>query len=219
MAWIHVAAVDTEPGPVLAGVRKLGAERVLLVAGDDDPACAEAREALEPLGIETETRAVEGSMLTGTLQLVQDIALEHGDRREDLVVNLASAGRYRSCALLSAAFVAGVRAIDRSDGEIRFLPALNFSYERLVGAEELEILEAIDSHEAETPSLDEVARATSLNSGAVSYLIRGGEDAEGLEPLGLVDIASTGEGVGLRLTPMGDTLAESMTVRPGPTSG
>jgi predicted transcriptional regulator len=96
---------------------------------------------------------------------------------------------------------------------------LNFSYERLVGAEELEILEAIDGHEAETPSLDEVSRATSLDSGTVSYLIRGGEDAEGLEPLGLVDIASAGERVGLRLTPMGDTLAESMTVRPGPTSG
>lgn len=210
MGYIHVAAVNEDPEPVLAAVRELGAERVILV-GESPADGNRARQVLEPLGVETEHRSVEGSMLIGTLQLVQDIALEHDDRRGDIVVNLAGAGRYESCALLSAAFVAGVRAIDRPEDEIRFLPALNFSYDEIVGADELEILRAIDGLDEDGGSLNAITAETSLDSSTVSYLIRGGEEARGLESLGLVEVDHDADtGVSIRTTPMGATLARSM---------
>lgn len=210
MGYIHIAAAHGATDPVLAAVRELGAEKVILVGGDE-AADEAARDVLEPLGVDTERRTVNGSMLLGTLQLVQDIAFQHDDRREDIIVNLAGAGRYEACALLSAAFVAGVRAIDRPEDEIRFLPALNFSYDEVVGADQLEILRALDALGDSGPGLNEVTARTSLDASTVSYLIRGGQEARGLEELGLVEIDQDAEeGVSLRLSPMGATLANSM---------
>lgn len=211
MGYIHIAAVGEDPDPVLAAVRELGAEKVILVTGPDLDDDAGAADVLEPLGVDTERRTVSGSMLLGTLQLVQDIVAKHPDRREDIIVNLAGAGRYESCALLSAAFVAGVRAIDRHEDEIRFLPALNFSYDEIVGSEKLQILQGLDALDGEAEGLNALTAETDLDSSTVSYQIRGGKDTKGLDELGLVEIEHDSEaGVTLRLTPMGETLARSM---------
>lgn len=211
MGYIHVAALNEDPDPVLAAVRELGAEKVILVTGEDTPADAGTADVLEPLGVKTEHRTVSGSMLLGTLQLVQNIVAKHRDRREDIVVNLAGASRYQSCALLSAAFVAGIRAIDRRNDEIRFLPALNFSYDEIVGPDKLEILQGLDALGGESTDLNKLTGATGLDSSTVSYQIRGGQDTRGLEDLGLIKVDHDAErGLCLRLTPMGETLARSM---------
>lgn len=213
MGYIHIAAVNEDPAPVLAAVRELGAEKVVLVTGEDEVEAAGAVQVLEPLGVDTERRTVEGSMLLGTLQLVQDIVDNYRDRREDVVVNLGGAGRYQSCALLSAAFVSGVRAVDRPEDELRFLPALNFSYDEVVGADKLEILRGLDELGGEADDLSALAARTDLDSSTVSYEIRGGKETRGLEALRLVEVDhETEDGVAIRLTPMGETLARGMLV-------
>jgi DNA-binding MarR family transcriptional regulator len=210
MALIHVAAVEDDPGPVLDAVRELGAERVILAAYDE-PDDAEVATVLDPLGVETETRAVEGSMLLGTVQLVQAIAHDHAERREETVVNLGSAGRYQSCALLSAAFVAGVRAIDVQDGQIRRFPVLDFAYDEVVGADQIDVLQALDDVGGTARGLNELVDRTDLDSSRVSYLIRGGDDARGLRDLDLVEVdAGTDTGIVIRLTPMGETIARGI---------
>lgn len=211
MGSIHIAAIEDDPEAVLAAVRELGAERVILVEYGDEGSAPDLEGVLEPLGVETERRAVDGSMLLGTVQLVQDVARTYRNRREDLVVNLGAAGRYQSCALLSAAFVAGVRAIDWHEGEVRTFPVLDFSYDEVVGGDQLEILQGLAELDDEDRHLHALVSKTSLDASTVSYLIRGGEQARGLEELDLVEVDAAGEGpVRLTLTPMGETLAHGM---------
>jgi hypothetical protein len=193
---------------VLDAVRELGAERVLLVPAEGVDV-GEVADVLEPLGVETEVRQVDGPMLLGSVALVQEIAREHRDRREDLVVDVGAAGRYQSCAFLSAAFVAGVSAIDREDGEIQQLPVLRFSYDEVVGRDELAILESIEELGGEA-GLHAVADTAGLDSSTVTYKVRGGEDAEGLEPLGLVEVGMGESGIVVRLTSMGGLLGDAL---------
>lgn len=210
MGLIHVVAVSDEREPVLAAVRELGAEKVILVGPDDETADGLAT-VLQPLGVDTERRRVEGNMLTGSVQLLQAIVEDHPDRKDDVIVNLGAAGRYQACALLSAAFVAGVRTIDRPEDAIRFLPVLQFSYDEVVGEEKLSILDALADLDAGEGTLNELAQAAGLPSSTVSYQIRGGEDTDGLEPLGLVEVDPQEDGdVLLRLTPMGEQLSRGM---------
>lgn len=210
MGLIHVVAVTEDREPVLAAVRELGAEKVILVGPDDEIADGLAK-VLEPLGVDTERRRVEGHMLTGSVQLLKRIVEEHPDRSDDIIVNLGAAGRYEACALLSAAFVAGVRTIDRPEDSIRFLPVLRFSYDEVVGEEKLSILDALEDLDGGEGTLNELAKAAGLPSSTVSYQIRGGEDTDGLEPLGLVEVdPQDGGEVVLRLTPMGEHLSQGM---------
>lgn len=211
MGSIHIAAIEDDPEAVLAAVRELGAERVILVVYGDEASAPDLESVLEPLGVETERRKVDGSMLVGTVKLVQEVARTYRDRRDDLVVNLGAAGRYQSCALLSAAFVAGLRSIDWHEGEVRTFPVLDFSYDEVVGADQLEILQGLAGLDEDERHLHALVAETSLDASTVSYLIRGGEKAEGLEELGLVEVGSGGEGpIRLALTPMGETLAHGM---------
>lgn len=210
MGYIHVAAISDDPEPVLAALRELGAEKMILV-GDDDAHAAELSHRLEPLGVATERRTVDGDMLTGTMRLMQRIVHEHPDREADILVNLGAASRYQACAFLSAAFVTGLRTIDREDGQIRFLPVLRFSYEEIIGEEELAILRAFDELDGHEGTLLELSRHVDLPSSRISYAVRGGEDADGLEPLGLVEVDAAGDGdVVLRLTPMGENLSRGI---------
>lgn len=194
---------------MLAAVRELGAEKVILI-GDDEDADA-LGNVLEPLGVETERRLIEGPMLVGTVQLMQRIVKENEGREEDIVVNLGAADRYQACAFLSAAFVAGVRTIDRPEEEIRFLPVLRFSYDEIVGEDKLSILEALSLLDDQQGTLHELADKAQLPSSQVSYQVRGGQDTKGLEPLGLVEVDSEStDDVLIRLTPMGELLSRGM---------
>lgn len=210
MGHIHIAPVSEGPEPVLAAVRELGAETVILV-GEDTEQVHEIERVLDPLGVETDHREPTGPMLLGTVQLVQRIVRDHPDREDDLIVNVGSADRYEACAFLSAAFVAGIRTIDREDDEITFLPVLRFSYDEVVGEEKLAILQALERFEDQSATLNQLANAADLSSSTVSYQVRGGQDTEGLEPLGLIEVVSApGQDVQLRLTSMGELLSSGM---------
>lgn len=154
IACIHITPVHGDASPVHDAVRELGAERVILVPdGDVD----EVAEVLAPLGVDTETRAVEGPMLLGRLKLVQAIARDHRDRRED----------------------------------------------------ELAILNALQALDGEA-GLHQVADRAGLDASTVTYKVRGGDDAEGLEPLDLVEDGKGEDGVVLRLTSMGTLLGDTL---------
>lgn len=220
MALIHIAAENEDPRPLLAPVRELGAEKVILLGWSQQEPGDDVHDVLEPLGIDLEHRSVEGGMLLGTLSTVQDIVAEHRDRHQDILVNLGGADRYESCSLLTAAFVTGVRAVDAPEGEIRALPTLNFSYNEVIGPDQHEILQGLDALDGDAQDLNALVAKTPLDAKAVSYHLRGGGDGQGMEDLGLVELRhEPGKGVSIHLTPIGQTLARGMHFAQGSPKG
>lgn len=212
MALIHIAVVGEEKDPVLQAVRELGAEKAILIGEPDDREDAsKLTSVLQPLGLKTEWRAIEGDRLLGTIQLVQKIVREHSDRKEDVIVNLAAADKGGACAALSAAFVAGVKAIDKPGDEIVFLPVLRFSYDEVVSDAKLSILQALDEMGGEVSKLRDLADEAGIQDSLASYHIRGGRDGKGLTELGLVEVDRGKRGaLTIRLTSMGQLLARGM---------
>lgn len=212
MAFIHIAVVGDEAEPILAAVRELGAERVILVGGSrDDPAVEEVLQVLGPMGIDTEVQPLQGDPLLGHIQAFEAIVHEHAERREDLLVNLSAAGKDTACAALSGAFVAGLKAIDRPGEEFVFLPILRFSYDEIVTDAKLEILRALDDLGGEVSKLRELADHAGIQDSLASYHVRGGEDGKGLVELGLVDVERGRRGaLTIRLASMGELIARGL---------
>lgn len=212
MGLIHVAVVGEDPDPILHAVRELGAEKAFLIGPPDRRGeASKLSGVLDPLGLDAEWRAIEGDLLLGTIQLIQEIARTHEDRREDIVVNLAAAEKAAACAALSAAFVAGVKAIDMPEDEIVFLPVLRFSYDEVVSEAKLSILKALDGLGGEVEKLRELADEAGIQDSLASYHIRGGRDGKGLTELDLVEVDRGKRGaLTIRLTPMGQLMARGM---------
>lgn len=213
MALLHIAFVGERTKPIIAAVRELGAEKVYLLGMEDQRETgAEVSGVLDPLGVETAWRSLEGGMLLGAIQAVGELADEHSTRKADLLVNLGAADKGAACAGLSAAFVAGVRAVDFMNDMLVDLPVLHFSYEEVVSENELAVLRALDGLGGEASDLAKLASKAGQPGSNVSYLLRGGKDARGLEPLGLVEIDREAGGAVIRLTPLGRLMAHAMDV-------
>jgi hypothetical protein len=214
LGLIHVAVAGEDHDPILAAVRELGAERIVLIGTDDERDQLERlASTMGPLGVETEFRGLPaGDPLVATIQLVQRIVREHGDRTGDVVVNLGAADKDRACAMLSAAFVAGVKAVDMPEDEIVFLPILRFSYGEVVSEAKLDILQALDAGGGQVSKLRDLADEAGIQDSLASYHVRGGRDGEGLVDLGLVEVDRGHRGaLGIHLTPMGELLARGLS--------
>lgn len=212
MAFIHLAVVGDDPEPILHAVRELGAERVLLV-GDTEEASSvdEVVQVLGPMGVETETRPIDGGPLLGFIRAFERISREHSDRREDLLVNLSAADKDQACAALSGAFVSGLKAVDRPGEEFVFLPILRFSYGDLVSDAKLGILRSLDERGGEVSRLRELADEAGIQNSLASYHVRGGGDGQGLAELGLVEVERGRRGaLTIRLTSMGELIARGL---------
>jgi len=216
VGFLHVAVVGEDPQPVLASVRELGAEAVVCIgteADEDDASELRAQLAQLDQDLDTEWRPIPGDRLLGTIQLVQRIATEHGDRREDLLVNLCGADKGGACAGLSGAFVAGVKAVDRPGDEVVFLPVLRFRYDDVVSDAKLDLLTTLDERGGEVDRLRALAEAAGVQDSLASYHIRGGRDGKGLTELGLVEVDRGARGaLTIRLTSMGQLMARSLAV-------
>lgn len=213
MGLIHIAVVGQDQEPILAGVRELGADRVILIGEQaQKEAAMKLTSVLKPLGVDTDFQPIrDGGMLLGTIRLVQDLVREHKDRKQDIIVNLGAADKSAACATLSAAFVAGVKTIDMPEDEIVFLPVLRFSYDEVVSEAKLSVLRALDDLGGEVEKLRDLADEAGLQDSLASYHIRGGRDGKGLTELGLVEVdRGTRGALTIRLTPMGELLARGM---------
>lgn len=218
MGLIHVAVAGEDEAPILAAVRELGAEKVVLV-GDEalSSKATDVAAIVGPLGVETEFRALpEGGELVGTIRTVQGILRDHPGREGDVVVNLAAADKASACATLSAAFVAGVKAVDMPGDELVFLPILRFSYGEVVSDAKLALLDALDEMGGEVSKLKDLAEAAGIQESLASYHVRGGEDGQGLTELGLVEVTRGRRGaLTIELTPMGELLARGLAPAAG----
>jgi hypothetical protein len=202
---LQISAVGDDLDPVMVGVREYPVALLyLLHTKAYEKKALEAAKALGVLKLPVRLVPIGDQVLLETLRKVTQTVKTEGPTYDEVLINVAGGDRMISCAMLSAAFVNGVRAIGVENGTCFNLPVLKFSYTELVSEAKINILRALEGLEGRVESLQELGTHSKIDKSLLSYHLRGGRDSKGLEGLGLVEIDRTTQGrLSIQITPMG----------------
>ena len=202
---LQIACADADPNPVVQGVKAFPvAKLILLYEERSNHASQEILERLLPLKVEVDRRVIQEPPLTGVLAAMSHIVKEEALDYDDVIVNVSSSDKMLYCSLLSGAFVNGLHAIAIQDGEPQQLPVLKFAYSEMISESKMAILRALERAGGAVDSLNTLSEMSAVEKSLLSYHIRGGRDAKGLEELKLVSIERAKQGrLMVQLTEMG----------------
>jgi DNA-binding transcriptional ArsR family regulator len=208
MGVLQIASVGENPEAVFVGFRTFPVSKVVLLYTPEFEASArDISHRCDGVHVPTELRRIENEPLMACLQHVSEIVRDERSKFDDIVINTGAGPRMMTCALLASAFVNGLTSIDVMGDRAVPLPVLKFSYDELVTDAKVAILRALLDGGGEVGSLEALAERSGLEKSLLSYHIRGGRGARGLEELGLVFVDRAVQGrLVLRLTPMGRVL-------------
>jgi hypothetical protein len=126
---------------------------------------------------------------------------------DDVMVNVTVANKLLQCSLMSGAFVHGLRAFAIGEQGPVQLPVLKFAYSEMISQSKMNILRALERAGGAVESLNELSEMSGVEKSLLSYHIRGGRDAKGLEELNLVGIDRAKQGrLQVHLTEMGNLI-------------
>jgi DNA-binding transcriptional ArsR family regulator len=193
---------------VLVGVRAFPVGKVILLFEPRQVKQAQSLHTkLEAEGVEVERREVGPPLLTSVLATMAVVVQEEAVNFQDVVVNVSNPDKMFFCSLLSGAFVHGLKAIAVQDGTPIQLPVLKFSYSEMISESKMNILRALQRAGGGVDSLNMLSEMSGVEKSLLSYHIRGGRDAKGLEELGLVSIERAKQGrLIVSLTEMGNLM-------------
>lgn len=204
MKVMHICALG-EVEAIMTGIREFPITKMLLMhnPGEEDQA-RRLMGQLAPLRLDVDRRTLGKNVLMSTLQIVTEVITKQTRNFDEILVNAASGDKLGACALLSAAFVNGLKAFGVVDDKVMMLPVLKFSYTELISDSKLNILKALTRAGNEVESLNALAELSKVDKSLLSYHIRGGRDSKGLEELGLVSVNRQTQGkLKIAITEMG----------------
>jgi hypothetical protein len=180
------------------------AKLVLLFDERQGSHMADLQAKLAPIKCEVERKPIKGSTLTEVLALFASLVHTEALNYDDIIVNVTVSNKLLSCSLMSGAFVHGLHAIAISEGGPMQLPVLKFAYAEMISESKMNILRALERAGGEVESLNDLSEMSGVEKSLLSYHIRGGRDAKGLEELSLVSIDRAKQGrLMVKLTEMG----------------
>jgi DNA-binding MarR family transcriptional regulator len=202
---LQVAGVGNDPAPVLAGAKAFPLTKlVLLYEEKDAKAALDLVSKLAPFKCDVDHRVLKGPPLTAVLSAMAAITRDESLHFDDVLVNVTVSDKMLSCSLMSAAFMHGIRAIAVQNGETIQLPVLKFAYREMISESKMNILRALERAGGGVDSLNDLSEMSGVEKSLLSYHIRGGRDAKGLEELNLVSIERAKQGrLMVSLTEMG----------------
>ncbi len=205
MRVLQVATVGENPDAIFVGIRTFPAAKLILLHTPEFAAAArDVARRTAGIKLLTELRQIDREPVISCLEVVSEILRKERAGYGEVIINTGAGPRMMTCSLLAAAFVNGVRAIDVMGDQPVTLPVLKFSYTELVTVAKLRILAALAEFGGETSSLEELAQQSGVEKSLLSYHIRGGREAAGLERLGLVEVDRGVRGrLAIRITPAG----------------
>lgn len=216
---LQIATVGENPDAIFVGIRAFAAAKlVLLHTAEFTSTARDVARRLAGIKLPTELRAIGEEPILSCLTVVATVVGEERENFDDILINTGAGPRMMSCALLAAAFVNGIRAIDVMGSQPVTLPVLKFSYAELVTEAKLRILRALEKLGGASGSLADLSMSTGVEKSLLSHHIRGGRDSRGLESLGLVEIDRGVQGrLTIRITPSGRMMLMAQPDRPTPT--
>ena len=216
MKTLQIAVLGGSDDAVLVGLRNFPAHKLTLVSAPDyiTQANALSGKLTSTLKLLVDVVEVKDATIPTMLEAVGQIVRKESDNYEDFLINVGSAGKHLTCAGVTAAFVHGIKAFDVMGEQPVVLPVMKFSYTQAVTEPKMEILRAIEGSGGDVESLEKLSRVSNYGKPLLSYHIRGSEDGQGLEELGLVEVERGKRGrLRVKLTALGRTLLSTVPVK------
>jgi len=213
---LQIVILGGSDDAVLVGLRNFPAHKLILIVSPDHTTQASALSGklTDTLKLAIDVLQVKDDRVPTMLEAVGQIVRKESENYEDFLINIGSADRHLTCAGVTAAFVYGIKAFDVIGEQPEVLPVMKFSYMQVVTDSKLEILRAIERSGGEVESLEKLSETSNYGKPLLSYHIRGSEDGEGLEELGLVDVERGKRGrLRVRLTALGRILLSAGPVK------
>lgn len=197
--------MGADAAPVVAGVKAFPVTRLIVVYEETNAGVAVDLVAkLAPLRCEVDRKLIKGQLLTEVLATMASIVHDEALHYDDTLVNVTVSDKMLSCSLMSGAFIHGLRAFAIQNGGPIQLPVLKFAYSEMISESKMNILRALERAGGAVDSLNDLSEMSGVEKSLLSYHIRGGRDAKGLEELNLVAIERAKQGrLMVRLTEMG----------------
>jgi len=211
---LQVAVVGGNEDAVLVGLRNFPAHKLTLLttADNNDQAHRLSEKLSETLKLTVEVFQLEDATIPTMLEAVGSIVRKETQNFQDFLINVGSASRHLTCAGVTAAFVHGIKAFDVMGEQPVVLPVMKFSYTQAVTQPKMEILHAVEQAGGDVESLEKLSELSNFGKPLLSYHIRGSQDSQGLENLGLVEVERGKRGrLRVKLTPLGRTLLSTYT--------
>lgn len=213
---LQIAVLGGSDDPVLVGLRNFPAHKLILIASPDYATQANALSGklTDTLKLLVDVVQVKDDTIPTMLDAVGQTVRKESESYEDFIINIGSAGKHLTCAGVTAAFVYGIKAFDVMGEQPAVLPVMKFSYTQVVTEPKMEILRAIEQSGGDVESLEKLSGVSKHGKPLLSYHIRGSEDSQGLEELGLVEVERGKRGrLRVRLTPLGRTILSTAQVK------
>ena len=204
MKQVVIAPVGSNIEALFVGLKEIQTERVILISPQDKLDVAEkTKKDLEQFKIPTQVVTIKGNIWEALFKKVAEIKKIEGD--ENIIINVATGDPNTRCAATSAAFVNGLKAFSVDHNEVMLLPALKFSYYKLLTQKKLQLLEFLNEKDC-CSSLEELSKKATMSLPLVSYHIHGNRKSEGLKELGLVETKEVKGRVEVTITMLGRLL-------------
>jgi DNA-binding transcriptional ArsR family regulator len=213
---LQIVILGGSDDAVLVGLRSFPAHKLILIASPDHATQANALSGklTDTLKLAIDIVQLKDDRVSTMLEAVGQIVRKESENYEDFLINVGSAGKHLTCAGVTAAFVYGIKAFDVMGEQPEVLPVMKFSYMQAVTESKLEILRAIERSGGEVESLEKLSETSNYGKPLLSYHIRGSEDGQGLEELGLVEVERGKRGrLRVRLTALGRILLSAGPVK------
>ncbi len=213
---LQIALLGGNDDAVLVGLRNFPAHKLTLIAFTDyaSEANSLSGKLTSTLRLAVDVVEVKDTSIPSMLEAVGLIVRRESENFEDFLINVGSAGRNLTCAGVTAAFVHGIKAFDVMGDQPVLLPVMKFSYAQAVSEPKMEILRAIERSGGDVESLEKLSAFSNYGKPLLSYHIRGSEEGQGLEELGLVEVERGKRGrLRVKLTALGRTLLSTAPVK------
>jgi hypothetical protein len=213
---LQIAILGGNEDAVLVGLRNFPAHKLTLVSPQDymNQANQLSGKLTDTLKLVVDIVQVKDATIPTMLEAVGQIVRKESENFEDFLINVGSAGKHLTCAGVTAAFVHGIKAFDVMGEQPAVLPIMKFSYTQAVSEPKMEILRAIERSGGDVESLEKLSALADYGKPLLSYHIRGSEEGQGLETLGLVEVERGKRGrLRVKLTALGRTLLSTSTVK------
>jgi DNA-binding transcriptional ArsR family regulator len=210
---IATFGLDMQEG-IAAGIRNFPVHKLALICYSSDNQKAEefARKIRNVLGVPvTITVVSRENVIRDVLERVGETIGMEGKNFEQILMNVSCGDKLIGCAMLSAAFINGVKAFGMdSEGAPLAMPVLKLSYSEIISEPKLKILKAVEQVGGAVDSLEKLEEASGYGKPLLSYHIMGGKEARGLAELGLVEVEKGDRGrLMTKLTTLGKLLVLS----------
>ncbi len=205
MSYVVIAPVSTNVDPIYIGIKEFPTERIILLCSDElDREAEKIKEDLKKFKIPVIIKQIHGHIWEELFRLVSEIAIQ--EKGNKIIINVGSGDSTAKCALISAAFVNGLKAFDVVNDKSMLLPVLKFSYYKLLTDKKLSILKILNEQKDYCSSLTDLSNKTKMSPPLLSYHINGTLKSEGLKQLGLVDVIEEKGNLLIKLNTLGKLL-------------